>query len=141
MMRNRKKKLKIAIWVAAVLAIYPLFVLIYTWTMVYRSDLEGGRHGPLDAYRHTLASAVVSYTLDEAAVRLVCFVMESGGKDSNQMDVHNNLVGAHIGGQVTSFSEIEPAVRKHVEEGMVNATEAQRSTWLPQEKWKDERLW
>ena len=29
--------------------IYPLFVFGYTWTHVFGSELEGGRHGPLDA--------------------------------------------------------------------------------------------
>ena len=61
---------------ALVLATYPTFVLTYTWSHVLQSPLPGGRHGPLDAYRHTLASAVVAYTFDARAIDLVNGVME-----------------------------------------------------------------
>lgn len=85
-MNNKRKILlrRVAIFFL-LLSIYPLCVLFYTWTHVFRSDLEGGRHGPLDAYPHALASAIVSYTLDERAVYLMTGLMESDGKDSNKM--------------------------------------------------------
>ena len=84
-MKNKQKFLLRFGAVTAILSIYPLFVLIYTWTFVFRSDLRGGRHGPLDAYRHALASAVVSYTLNQSVVDLVNRVMEAKGKTSNTM--------------------------------------------------------
>ena len=82
---------------ALVLATYPTFVLTYTGSHVLQSPLPGGRHGPLDAYRHTLASAVVAYTFDARAIDLVNGVMERRGRRSNAMDIHNNLIGAGIG--------------------------------------------
>ena len=69
------KRAKIKLIATALLAMsYPAVVLGYTWTYVLMSDFEGGRHGPLDAYRHTLASAFVSYTSTPSVVALVSFV-------------------------------------------------------------------
>ena len=126
---------------AAVLSVYPLFVLSYTWYYVLRSDLEGGRHGPLDAYRHTLASAVVAYTLDERAVNLVTAVFESRGKETNRMDGHNNSIGARIGMGAASFAELEPTVRQHIRAGTTGTSDPNQSIWLPRERWRDSRLW
>src|SRR5688572_11426083 len=100
---KKKRKLRQVLGAALILSLYPLFVLTYTWSCVFRSDLEGGRHGPLDAYRHALASAVVSYTFGERSVGLVTSLMESKGKNSNKMDSHNNRIGAHIGANSRSF--------------------------------------
>ena len=124
-----------------ILAIYPLFVLGYTWTRVFASDLKGGRNGPLDAYRHALASSIVSYTLGEGAVRLTTTAFESGGRDSNRMDVHNNMIGANIGSHAGAFSELERAVRTAVDHGTVNATNENQITWLPENRWRSVRLW
>ena len=140
-MKNKRKILRRLGALALLLSIYPLFVLIYTWSCVFRSNLEGGRHGPLDAYRHALASAVVSYTLDEWAVDLMTGLLESKGKNSNKMDSHNNRIGAQIGAQSKSFGELEPAVRRYVLDGAVNSTDTNQITWLPKEKWRDGRLW
>ena len=106
-----------------------------------RSDLPGGRHGHLDAYRHSLASATVSYTLGEWAVNLVTSVFEWDDKDSNGMDRHNNRIGAGIGSRVESFHEIEPAVLQSVRKGAVNAANSNQITWLPANKWRDGRFW
>ncbi|MFN0129084.1 MAG: hypothetical protein ACKV19_20625 [Verrucomicrobiales bacterium] len=124
-----------------VVGLYPLFVLGYTWYHVLRSDLEGGRHGPLDAYRHALASAVVSYTLDARAVTLVTAVFESRGKDSNRMDSHNNHIGARIGSAAASLAELESAVRGRVLAGTVHSSAPDQITWLPRERWRDSRFW
>lgn len=124
-----------------VVSLYPLFVLGYTWYHVFRSDLEGGRHGPLDGYRHALASAVVSYTLDERAVALVTAVFESRGKESNRMDSHNNRIGARIGSGSASLAELESAVRRRVLAGTVRASNPDQITWLPRERWRDARFW
>lgn len=126
---------------ALLLSIYPSFVLLYTWSCVFKSSLEGGRHGPLDAYRHALASAVVAYTLDERAVALVTTLFESNGKDSNQMDAHNNRIGAKIGAGSQSFHELEPSVRQRVLDGAANSTDTNQITWLPKEKWRVGRIW
>jgi hypothetical protein len=140
-MKNKRKILRRVAILVLLLSIYPLCVLCYTWTCVFRSDLEGGRHGPLDAYRHALASAVVSYTLDEQAVYLMTGLMESGGKDSNQMDRHNNRLGAQIGASAKSFRELEPSVRQSVLAGSINTTDTNQITWLPKEMWRDGRIW
>lgn len=123
------------------LALYPGFVLAYTWSHVMDSPLHGGRHGPRDAYRHTLASAVVAYTLDARAVGLVSRVMERRGKPSNRMDVHNNLIGASIGARAMRFSDIEPEVARHVAMGTVDAASPDQTTWLPELQWQDGSLW
>jgi len=129
--------------VTAVLLVsaYPAFVLGYTWSHVAHSNLQGGRHGPLDAYRHTLASAVVAFTLSPRAVEWVTSAMERDRNDANLMDQHNNGIGAAIGLRVRSFSEIEPAVQAQVQRGAVNARDAVQVTWLPPERWRRSRLW
>lgn len=106
-----------------------------------RSDLKGGRNGQLDAYRHALASATVSYTLGEWAVSLTTWVFESGGKDSNKMDIHNNRLGAKIGSSCTWFGDLEPAVRQAVLDGEASATDPAKITWLSPSKWRDGKFW
>ena len=138
--KRRRSKILWLLLIVSALAIYPGFVLAYTWSHVMQSPLPGGRHGPLDAYRHTLASAVVAYTLDARAIRLVNNVMERQGKRSNNMDIHNNLIGASIGAQAVRFADIEPAVARRVASGTINATEPDRVTWLPQPQWQQGSL-
>jgi hypothetical protein len=120
---------------------YPAFVLGYTWSHVARSNLPGGRHGPLDAYRHTLASAVVAFTLSPRAVEWVTSAMERRSTDANLMDRHNNRIGAAIGMRAHSFSEIEPAVQAQVQGGAIDARDAGQVTWLPPERWRRSLLW
>lgn len=139
-MKKRKPWRRLLV-LGVILSIYPAFVLIYTWSFVFTSDLQGGKHGPLDAYRHALASSVVSYTLGEPAVDLVTRLFESSGKDSNAMDRHNNQIGAGIGARSKSFSELEPAVRQAVLNGAVDASDSEQITWLPEKRWRDGRIW
>ena len=139
---TKKRKILLRLGAAGLLlSIYPLFVMTYTGCCVFRSNLEGGRHGPLDAYRHALASAIVSYTLDARAIDLINALMESSGKDSNKMDRHNNRIGSRIGANSKSFRELEPAVLKYVLNGTVNSIDTNQITWLPNEKWRDGRIW
>jgi hypothetical protein len=67
--------------------------------------------------------------------------MESAGKDSNNMDSHNNRIGAHLGASSKSFAVIEPSVRQLVANGAVNSTDTNQITWLPKEKWRTGRIW
>jgi hypothetical protein len=126
---------------ALIVAAYPASVLTYTWSHVLQSPLPGGRHGPLDAYRHTLASAIVAYTLDARAVHLVNGVMERRGKRANTMDIHNNLIGAGIGSRATRFADIEPMVARRVASGCIDAASPDQTTWLPQSAWKEGFAW
>ncbi|MCP1584552.1 hypothetical protein [Pseudoxanthomonas mexicana] len=126
---------------ALVLATYPTFVLTYTWSHVLQSPLPGGRHGPLDAYRHTLASAVVAYTFDARAIDLVNGVMERRGRRSNAMDIHNNLIGAGIGSRAARFSDIEPMVAHSVATGRIDAPSPDQTKWLPPGDWKEGFAW
>jgi hypothetical protein len=126
-------------FLGAVLAAYPAFVLGYTWISVFKSDFKGGGNGPLDAYRHALASAIVAHTLGESAVELISTLFESGPGESHAMDRHNNRIGAKIG--AASFFELEPAVRKAVENGKVNTTDPNQISWLPETRWKHNRVW
>ena len=128
--------------IASVVAIsYPVSVLAFTWTYVLASDLEGGRHGPLDAYRHTLASAFVAYTTSPSVVELVSSVMESKKNRSSAMDRHNNSIGAMIGIDAVRLSDLEPLVSAAIKSGAVNAQHPQQSTWLPKEDWRPGKLW
>lgn len=139
---NKKRKTSRRLYaLAALLSIYPVSVLVFTWSHVSRSDLEGGRHGQLDAYRHALASATVSHTLGEWAVDLVTCIFEWNDKQSNEMDRHNNRIGASIGSNVKSFREIEPAVRRAVLNGTVDSDDLDQITWLSSNKWRDGRFW
>ena len=122
-------------------AAYPAFVLGYTWFHVLRSDLPGGTHGPLDAYRHTLASAVVAYTLGPAAVELAIELTERGSRGGARMDRHNDSIGGRIGLVAERFSDIEPAVRARVLQGTADSANPQQSTWLPRGAWRRDRLW
>jgi len=139
--KKKRKIIRRFCTIAGLLSVYPAFVLVFTWSHVLRSDFEGGRHGPLDAYRHALASATVSYTLGEWAVNVVTYAFDRDDKDSSIMDSHNNRIGAHIGSEVFSFGQIEPTVRQAVLDGAVDATDSNRITWLPLSRWKDGRLW
>ncbi len=67
--------------------------------------------------------------------------MEISETTANQMDRHNNRLGAELGAGSESFSLIEPKVRQFVVSGQVNATDPNQITWLPQESWEDEWLW
>ncbi|SDQ54070.1 hypothetical protein SAMN05428982_1502 [Pseudoxanthomonas sp. CF385] len=139
--KRKRPWLRRLVLLALVLAVYPAFVLIYTWSHVLQSPLPGGRHGPLDAYRHTLASAVVAYTLDARAIDLVNGVMERRGKRANAMDIHNNLLGAAIGSRAARFSDIEPLVARSVAAGQIDASSPDQTTWLPQDDWKEGFAW
>ena len=140
-MKKKKRWLRRLLVFAVIFLVYPVFVIGYTWTHVLQSDLEGGRHGPLDAYRHALASAVVSHTLGEWAVDLVTTVFESSGKDTNQMDRKNNTIGAFIGRRSGSFGELEASVRRSVLAGAELSTDSNQITWLPEDRWRDSKLW
>ena len=137
----KKKLMRLIIIFALIMCIYPACVLGFTWYHVLTSDFKGGRNGQLDAYRHTLASATVSYTLGEWAVNLTTWIFESKGRESNKMDIHNNRIGANIGSDAKSFCDIEPAVYHAVEKGKVFAVNPNQVTWLPPSKWHDRKLW
>ena len=122
----KKRLFKRAFAFALILSVYPVCVIAFTWSHVLKSDFEGGRNGKLDAYRHSLASATVSYTLGEWAVNLTTWIFESNEKQSNKMDTHNNRIGARIGSNARSFSDIEPSVREAVLQGHVFATDSEQ---------------
>jgi len=125
--------------VAVLLAIYPAVVFGVVYSHTLGSRLPGGRNGPADAYRHSLASAVVAYTLSPRCVELVTHVMESDGQVSQAraMDAHNNRIGAHTGATALSWTAMQTAVRDAVESGAIDAPSAQQITWLAPDAWQD----
>lgn len=140
--KSMKRKLFLrAALTGLALCIYPVCVIAYTWINVLHSDFKGGRNGQLDAYRHTLASATVSYTLGEWAVHLTTWASESERREAGRMDIHNNRIGAAIGSKVESFSAIEPAVHKAVLNGTASAVDPDQITWLPSSRWAEGRFW
>ena len=122
-----------------VLAAYPAFVLASVYTQWFAADLPGGRNGPADAYRHSLASATVAYTGSPQWVRWVTTIMEKdgAGSDMRAMDAHNNRIGARIGAQAESWSAMQAAVLAAVNAGAIDSADPDRITWLPRERWRN----
>jgi len=122
-----------------VLAAYPAFVLGTVYAHWFRMDLPGGRNGPSDAYRHSLASATVAYTTSPRLVALVTHVMEDDGQGNpmRAMDAHNNRIGAQIGATASSWDDMQGKVLHAVRSGTVDATSTDQITWLPQTWWRD----
>jgi hypothetical protein len=126
----------------AVLGVYPLFVMAATYTKFFEADLPGGRNGPADAYRHSLASAIVAYTLSPRCVDWVTAVMERDGEGSaaRAMDAHNNRLGARIGATAASWNAMQQAVLAAVKNGAIDARSPEQITWLAPSAWQ-ERLY
>jgi hypothetical protein len=137
----KRRFIKRASVLALLLCIYPICVIAFTWNHVLKSDFKGGRNGQLDAYRHALAGATVSYTLGKWAVGLTTWISEAGEKGSDRMDIHNNRIGASIGSEVESFYDIEPTVFQSVRNGAVSAADPDQITWLSPTEWHDGKLW
>jgi hypothetical protein len=136
---SRRNRLRFALSILILGAAYPAFVLGHVYATTLRSDLPGGRHGPKDAYRHGLASAIVAYTGSSLWVDWVTAVMERGGQGdaARAMDAHNNRLGARIGARSNSWREMQTAVLDAVERGGVAVEDMNRMTWLPPERWQN----
>lgn len=136
-MKRPGRRLRLVAATCLVLAAYPAFVLGTVYAQWFRADLPGGRNGPSDAYRHSLASATVAYTTSPRLVALVTRVMEGDGQGNpmRRMDAHNNAIGARIGAGAESWGQMQAEVLRAVQAGDVNATDEDRITWLPREWW------
>nr|WP_242525164.1 hypothetical protein [Lysobacter changpingensis] len=128
--------------VAVVLGAYPAFVMVATYSQFFAAGLPGGRNGPADAYRHSLASAIVAYTLSPRCVDIVTKVMERDGQGNaaRAMDAHNNRLGARIGAAADSWTAMQQAVLAAVNEGAIDARSPDQITWLAPDAWQ-ERLY
>ena len=131
--QRRRWPLRLA--AVAAVAIYPLSVFGYAYWHSLTSGLPGPRHGPQDAYRHTLASAVVAYTISPVVVDWVSAVMEFADDPSSRMDRHNNAIGASIGAAAQSFAELRPRVYERVQAGSINAADPRQVSWLAPRYW------
>jgi hypothetical protein len=144
MMRRifRSVWLRIAAIVFCLLAVYPVFVLGTVYATTLRSEFPGGRHGPKDAYRHCLASAIVAYTGSATWVEWATVVMERDGQGSpaRAMDAHNNRLCAVIGARAESWKEMHVDVLAAIENGGIDIDAVDRIAWLPPEQWQ-ERLY
>ena len=138
-MKRPGRRIRLIAATGLVLAAYPAFVLGTVYAQWFRADLPGGRNGPSDAYRHSLASATVAYTTSPRLVALVTSVMEDDGQGNpmRAMDAHNNRIGARIGATATSWNDMQAKVLHAVRSGTVDATNADQITWLPQPWWRD----
>lgn len=134
----RKRLLVAGIAVAA----YPAFVLGTVYAHWFAADLPGGRNGPADAYRHSLASATVAYTGSPRWVDWVTAVMErdASRNEMRAMDAHNNRIGAAIGMHARSWREMQTSVRAAVDAGGIDTQNPDQITWLPRSRWQ-ERLY
>lgn len=136
---RRLRRLRRWLALAALVGAYPAFVLGTVYAATLRSDLPGGRHGPRDAYRHSLASATVAYTGSPRWVEWVTAVMEDGGRGdaARAMDAHNNRLGARIGARADSWTQMRADVLAAVQAGGAMVEDDDRITWLPPERWQD----
>lgn len=139
---RRRRFWRTASFVGLLLSVYPVFVLTATYVQFFAAGLPGGRHGPADAYRHSLASAIVAYTLSPRCVEWVTMVMERDGQGNaaRAMDAHNNRIGARIGASAGSWSEMQQTVLAAVRNGTVDAPSQDQITWRPSGEWQ-ERLY
>ena len=121
------------------LAAYPAFVLVAVYSQWLGAGLPGGRNGPADAYRHSLASAVVAYTLSPRCVDWVTAVMERNGQGnaSRAMDAHNNRIGARLGAAASNWAAMQRDVRAAVDHGAIDAVSPDQITWLAPAAWQD----
>lgn len=138
-MKRPSRRLRVFAAAFVVLAAYPAFVLGTVYAHWFGANLPGGRNGPADAYRHTLASATVAYTTSPRLVAFVTRVMERDGQGSPMrwMDAHNNRIGARIGTQAGSWNDMQARVRAAIDAGAIGATDQNQITWLPRERWQD----
>ena len=138
-LRRRLWRLRWPLAILAMLALYPALVLASVYVTTAQSDLPGGRHGPRDAYRHSLASATVAYTGSPRWVAWVTTAMEHDGRGdaARAMDAHNNMLGARIGAAATSWRGMRAAVLAAVRAGEVDAQDPDRITWLPPSRWRE----
>jgi hypothetical protein len=132
------RRYRVMLALAFVLSLYPAFVLGTVYATTLRSDLPGGRYGPKDAYRHSLASAIVAYTGSPVWVEWVTMAMEGDGRDhpARAMDIHNNRIGTRIGLEAKSWDEMHETVLAAVHAGAVDA-DGDRIRWLPPEQWQN----
>lgn len=130
-------------WVLLLLLplIYTAFVLVFVWWNCHSSQFHYGKNGPLDAYRHTLASAVVAYTASPKLVSVVTFMMERDNKPANLMDKHNNAIGANIGQHAQSLADIKAKVATQIAAGSVNKVAPTQTTWLATQYWRESLFW
>lgn len=136
---TRRRWLRRAIIAICAAALYPVFVFVSVYAATSQSDLPGGSHGPRDAYRHSLASATVAYTGSQRWVAWVTAFMENGGRGdaTRAMDAHNNLLGARIGAEARSLSDMRTSVLAAVNAGGVDVQDENRITWLSPERWQE----
>jgi hypothetical protein len=136
--RRRRWRLRV-LAVLVALGAYPAFVMIAVYSQWFAADLPGGRNGPADAYRHSLASAIVAYTLSPRCVGWVTAVMERGGQGnpSRAMDAHNNAIGAHLGASAENWTAMQREVRAAVDHGAIDARSPEQITWRAPEAWQD----
>ena len=121
--------------------LYSAFVLSFVWWHCYCSQFKGGKNGQLDAYRHTLASALVAYTTSPKVVVLVTALMERKNREPNIMDKHNNAIGGQIGTNAGSLDALESDVKMRVLQDAVNAPNSTQITWLPTQYWRESLWW
>jgi hypothetical protein len=132
--RSRHRRWRWVALIAAVVA-YPMWLMSYAYFFSLTSGLPGPRHGPQDAYRHALASAVLAFTISPRAVEWATSVMEAAEDPSSRMDRHNNAIGAQIGAETASFGQLRPQILSRVAAGRVNAADPRQVTWLPPNQW------
>ena len=118
---------------------FAAWLLASTYATVLRSGLPGGSDGPMDAYRHTLASAQLAYVFGPGSVRQFTALTERHPerKKDDAMDTHNNLLGAAIGASGRSLREVRAEVLHRVESGGVNRADPRQVTWLPRRYWRE----
>ena len=121
--------------------LYTMWILVQVYSAVWGSGLPGGGNGPADAYRHSLASALVSYTLSPRVIEAVTRLTERHADAADAMDRHNNRLGARIGAQAASLADTKAQIRRAVNAGQVYAPNDDQITWMPPSSWQNDRFY
>ncbi len=140
-MNKPKYSTKHLVYCLILASLYPTFVLSFVWWHCYQSPFIGGKNGPLDAYRHSLASAVVSYTASPTCVDIVTFWMEGQNQPANLMDQHNNAIGKQIGITANALTDLPAITSTKILQGKINAKDANQITFMPKNWWQESLLW
>lgn len=131
------------VWRGAFALAVVALALSFAWALLlspfyaaaFLTGLPGMRGGPQDAFRHTLASAVVSRFISPAAVDWVTDATESGRTRNSRMDRHNNRIGRELGLRGGSATQLYGRVREQVAAGRADSDDPAVTTWLPEKNW------
>jgi len=126
-----RKKILLSLIVLAFLS--PIVTVVLLYRLAMATELPGRRGGPQDAFRHTYSTALTARYLSPKAVELVTYLSERDPSSPfDQMDIHNNRIGTHIG---LGNGDLHETVWQKIKAGQVDSKDKDIITWLPKNQW------